>query len=92
MYLNFHFNFKNQATNMKITGVIIAEKPINIDPQVLFQCLLAIKNHHEYLSGLFECELCSNPPALFDRYRLLREAQKPQTADAAWESTKSVQK
>ena len=46
----FSFQRKNQTTNMKIKGVIIAEKPINIDPQVLFQCLIAIKNHHEYLS------------------------------------------
>ena len=76
---------------MKITAVIIAEKPINIDPQVLFQCLIAIKNHHEYLSELFEYKRCSHPPALFDRYRLPRESQKPQTTDAAWEATKCGQ-
>ena len=39
---------------MKLTGVIITEKPINNDPQVIFQCLIVIKNHHEYLSELFE--------------------------------------
>ena len=69
----FSFPRKNQATNMKVTGVIITEKPINIDPQVLFQCLIAIKNHHEYLSELFEYKLCSHLPALFDRYRLLKK-------------------
>ena len=87
----FSFQHNNQATNMKITAVIIAEKPINIDPQVLFQCLIAIKNHHKYLSELFEYKLCSHTPALFDRYRLPRELQKPHTADATWEATKCAQ-
>ena len=64
---------------------------INIDPQVLFQRLIAIKDHHDYLSELFDYELCGYPPALFDRYKLPREANKPQIADAVWEVTKSVQ-
>ena len=40
---------------------------------------------------MFKYELCSHPPALFDRYGLPREANKPQIADAVWEVTKSVQ-
>ena len=84
------FQRKNQATNMQTTGVI-GEETINIDPQVLFQCLIAIKDHHDYSSELFEYELCGYPPVLFDRYELPREANKPQIADAVWEVTKSVQ-
>ena len=84
---------------MQTTGVIIGEEPINIDPQVLFQHLIVINNHHEYIyiyiyiysSELFEYELCHYPPALFDGYGLPREANKPQIADAVWEVTKSVQ-
>ena len=53
--------------------------------------MTAIKDHHDYSSELFEYELCGYPPALFDRYELPREAQKPQIADAVWEVTKSVQ-
>ena len=44
-----------------------------------------------YSSELFEYELCHYPPALFDGYRLPREANNPQIADAVWEVTKSVQ-
>ena len=87
----FSFQRKNQATNMQTTGVVIGEETINIDPQVLFQRLIAIKDHHDYSSELFEYELCGYPPALFDRYELPREANKPQIADAVWEVTKSVQ-
>ena len=45
----FSFQHKNQATNMQTTGVIIGEEPINIDPQVLFQHLIVINDHHEYI-------------------------------------------
>ena len=89
----FSFQCKNQATNMKTTSVIIDEETINTDPQVLIQHLIAIKDHHEYSAELFKYELhvCSHPPALFDRYGLPREVNKPQIAYAVWEVTKSVQ-
>ena len=44
----FSFQHKNQATNMQTIGVIIGEEPINIDPQLLFQHLIVINDHHEY--------------------------------------------
>ena len=78
----FSFQRKNQATNMQTTSAVIGEETINIDPQVLFQRLIAIKDHHDYSSELFEDELCGYPPALFDRYELPTEANKPQIADA----------
>ena len=87
----FSFQYKNQATNMQTTGVIIGEETINIDPQVLIQRLIAIKDHHEYSAEWFRYELCSHPPALFDRYGLPRGANKPHIVDAVWEVTKSVQ-
>ena len=43
----FSTQCKNQATNMQTTGVTIDEETINIDPQVLVQRLIAIKDHHE---------------------------------------------
>ena len=86
----FSFQHKNQATNMQTTGFVIGEETINIDPQVLFQLLIAIKDHHDYSSELFEYGLCGYLPALFDRYELPREANKSQRADAVWEVTKSV--
>ena len=89
----FSFQCENQATNMQTTSVIIREETINIDPhvQVLIQRLIAINDRHEYSAELFKYELCSHPPALFERYGLPREANKPQIADAVWEVTKSVQ-
>ena len=62
----FSFQRKNQATNIQTTGVVIGEET-NIDPQVLFQHLTAIKDHHDYSSELFEYELCGYSPALFGR-------------------------
>ena len=50
----FSFQCKNQATNMQTTGVIIGEETINIDPQVLAQRLIAVKDHHEYSAELFK--------------------------------------
>ena len=87
----FSFQCRNQATNMQRTGVIIGEETINNDPQVLIQRLITIKDHDQFSAELFKYQLCSHPPALFDRYGLLREAIKPQIADAVWEVTKSVQ-
>ena len=89
----FSFQCRNQATNMQRTGFIIGEETINNDPQVLIQRLITIKDHDQFSAELFKYQLCSRPPALFDRYGLLREAIKPQIADAVWESvqTKSVQ-
>ena len=87
----FSFQRKNQATNMQTTGVTIGDETMNTNPQVLFQHLIAIKDHLKYSIELFEYELCSHPLALFDRYGLPREANKSQIAEAVWEATKSVQ-
>ena len=59
----FSFQRKNQASNIQTTGVVICEETINIDPQVLFQRLIAIKDHHDYSSELFEYEPCGYPPS-----------------------------
>ena len=66
-------------------------KPSTFDPQVFVQRLIAIKDHQEYSAELFKYELCSHPPALFDRYGLPRQANKAQITDLVWEVTKSVQ-
>ena len=49
-YLNFLFNVRIMQT----IGVIIGEETMNIDPQVLFQRLIVIKDHHKYSAELFE--------------------------------------
>ena len=55
---------------------------MNIDPQIFFQRLIAIKDHSECSAELFQYEPCSHPQTLFDRYGLPREANKPHIAEA----------
>ena len=55
---------------------------MNIDKQIFFQRLIAIKDHHECSAELFQYEPCSHPQTQFDRYGLPREANKPQIAEA----------
>ncbi len=58
---------------------------VNIDPQLLFQRLLAIGNARtddNDLEQFLQYELSTHPTALFDKYGMIREATKSQLADA----------
>ena len=57
---------------------------VSVDPQLLFQRLVAISSANENfdLETLFEYELSPYPPALFDTSSLMRSASKPKLAEA----------
>ena len=57
---------------------------VSVDPQLLFQRLVAISsaNKNFDLETLFEYELLPYPPALFDTSSLMRSANKPKLAEA----------
>ena len=81
MSLNFLFNIRIKPPTYK-QQVLQLVRNMNIDPQIFFQRLIAIKDHHECPAELFQYEPCSHPQTLFNRYGLPREANKPQTAEA----------
>ena len=56
----------------------------HIDPQVLFQRLVTAGMGNEQLPEIFQHELSSYPPALFDAKHVMKAANKPALADAIW--------
>ncbi len=64
---------------------------IHTDPQLLFQRLVAVWEQYSNPSDLFQYELCSYQPALFDESGLSRVANKAQLTDAIWKDTSTVQ-
>ena len=77
------FNIKNQIVTMASNNVIkVNHELINIDPQVLFQRLVTAGMSNEQLPEIFQSELSSFPPALFDTNNVMKAANKPALADA----------
>ena len=86
---------KRQANTLASrTSVVINNEPVQVDPQLMFQrlCLIATRETHENPALLFKYELCSHPPALFDKSSLPRVANKPRNkpalADEIWDLVK----
>ena len=84
---NLTFKRKNQAVNLKhdTSTVEINDEIVSIDPQLLFQRLIAVRDKVDDTVGLFKYELCSYPAALFEPSLLPREATKSELADALWD-------
>ncbi|CAM1322763.1 Uncharacterised protein r2_g3129 [Pycnogonum litorale] len=84
----FEFSFSRKDTVVQLgqdKQVRIDGEKVNIDPQLLFQRLLAVGNAHtdeNYIGHLLQYELSSHPTALFDDCGMIREATKSQLADA----------
>ena len=82
---NTSFKRKNQASTMGTkTDVKLKDRDNYIDPQLLFQRLLAAGKHHENVSDIFTYKLCVFPPALFESKNMLLSANKSLLADALW--------
>ena len=82
---------KRQAITLASrTSVVINNEPVQVDPQLMFQrlSLIATRETHENPALLFKYELCSHPPALFDKSSLPRVANKPALADEIWDLVK----
>ena len=61
------FKKKNQIVNMASNNAIkVSHELVNIDPQVLFQRLVTAGMSNDQLPEVFQYELSSFPPALFD--------------------------
>ena len=82
---------KRQAITLASrTSVVINNEPVQVDPQLMFQrlSLIATRETHGNPALLFKYELCSHPPALFDKSSLQRVANKPALADEIWDLVK----
>ena len=83
--LTYSFKKKDQVTNMASSDAIkVREEEVVIDPQLLFQRLVTAGVRNENLQDIFEYELCSFPPSLFENKTTPRLAHKASLADALW--------
>ena len=63
----------------------VIHKQIQVDPRLLFQRLIAVKNYtNQDVDVLFKHELCAVPASLFESNGLPRKANKPVLAEAIW--------
>ena len=91
---NFPFQRKAQAVTLgSKTAINIDSETVQVDPQVLFQrlSLIATNGTFENPASVFKYELCTHPPALFDRTARLLEANKPVLGDALWKLVEKSQ-
>ena len=65
-------------------AIKVSHELVNIDPQVLFQRLVTAGMSNDKLPEVFQYELSSFPPALFDTKNIMKAANKPALADAIW--------
>ena len=74
---------KEQAVTMTNgQGVQINEEVVNIDPQLVSQRLLTVREQFEDIEALFKYELCSYPATLIDTSILPGVANKAELANA----------
>jgi len=82
----FSFSKKDFAVVLDQTRQLnIDGEKVQVDPQLLFQRLLAIgkaRTDENDIDQLLQYELSPSPPALFDEYGLLIQARKTQLAES----------
>ena len=79
------FKKNDQIVNMASNNAVkVSHEQVNNDPQVLFQRLVTAGMSNDQLPEIFQYELSSFPPALFDAKNVMKAANKPALADAIW--------
>ena len=63
-----------------------------IDPQLLFQRLLTVRERCDDVTSLFQYELCTYTAALFESPSLLLQPNEAILADYLWKSMKEEQR
>ena len=84
--LEYSFKKSEQAVTLNAKNTFkIGGEAIHVDPQLLFQRLVAPPDRLvENQAEIFSYELCSYPASLFEASGLLRQADKPSLASAIW--------
>ena len=79
------FRKKDQVSILRNKGTIkIKDEAVHIDPKLLFQRLVTAGKFNDSLAEVFQYELCSYPPALFENTYSLKSPNKAALADALW--------
>ena len=82
------YTFKKDKQAITMDRYIISEvihKEIQVDPQLLFQRLITVRNYaNEDVDVLFKLELCAVPASLFEPNGLPKKANKAILAEAIW--------
>lgn len=79
------FKKKDQICPLSSSNTIkVRDEVVHIDPQLLFQRLVTAGQCSDNMAEVFQYELCSYPPALFESKFTPREASKSTLADALW--------
>ena len=82
------YTFKKDKQAITMDTYMISEvihKEIQVDPQLLFQRLITVRNYaNEDVDVLFKHELCAVPASLFEPNGLPRKANKAILAEAIW--------
>ena len=81
-YIETHSFKKDQIKPMSSRAALnIGDNAVHIDPELLFQRLIATVPCQEDLKDLFSYELCSYPSSVFDSSASPRQPTKFQLAD-----------
>ena len=89
----FTFRKANQAVTLGSRSTVkIKGEHVNIDPQLLFQRLLTVRERCGDVTSLFRYELCTYPAALFKSSSLPLQTNKAVLADYLWKSMKEEQR
>ncbi len=90
---DYTFQKADQAVTFASSSVLkVKGEPIKVDPQLIFQRLIAVGEHTEDLASLFKYELCSYPSALFESLSHPLQANKVALAHALWKFMKEAHK
>ena len=89
----FTFRKANQAVVFGSRSTVkIKGEHVNIDPQLLFQRLLTVRERCDDVTPQFQYELCTYPAALFESSSLPMYPKKAVFADYLWKSMKGEQR
>ena len=89
----FIFRKANQAVTLGSRSTVkIKGEHVNIDPQLLSQRLLTVRECCDDVTSLFQYELCCYPAALFESSSLLFQPNKAVLAECIWKSMKEEQR
>ena len=82
--LQHSFKKKDQAVTLSTSAVKVNNETIQIDPQLLFHRLIPAGTRNDQWEEIFQFEICSCPPTIFEARYVMRPANKPALADAIW--------
>ena len=66
-----------KKTRLSQSAVRVNNETIQIDPQLLLHRLITAGTRNDQLEDIFQFEICTYPPAIFEARYIMRPANKP---------------